>query len=407
MTMNCKLIKVLSVVFSASILLSACSGPASKQEGLIVMDESNTKVYPQMDMLIDLVDEWEVIPLENSEQAFLHSARNIEADESLIFILSTPGYITPGTKQEIKVFDYSGDFLYNIGVFGRGPEEYPGIGSWSLYKAKKQIWIYNMPQIIKYGYDGKFIEKIEVDNKLGYFPYFGVLPDGNALIFKGLEMGTNVSHILLDVESNTIDTLKTFGFSSSSNGPRGPSMSMWNKNVVSIYDNSVLVSRFLCDTLFRYSEKSLQPAYYTPLVSMFPKGFSLRSEYDFFNIGEELGAQGFDFRKNKMASFVFETETYCIFINNKQSVWHKELKRGVIFGREGDIMSIPIDFVCADHNGLIGSMDAIKLVQYKEKCESEGVALPAQLKELFDNGFTEESNTALFRYKLKTKSELF
>jgi len=72
--------RILAIVFSVSILLSACSGAASKQEGLIVMDESNTKVYPQMDMLIDLVDEWEVIPLENSEQAFLHSSSNIEGD---------------------------------------------------------------------------------------------------------------------------------------------------------------------------------------------------------------------------------------------------------------------------------------------------------------------------------------
>ena len=405
--MNHNLVKIFLATFSALILLSACSAPDSKQEGLIVMDESNTKVYPKMDMLVDLVDEWEVVPLESSAQALLHSANIIEADESLFFILSSPNAISPGTKQEIKVFDYSGNFLHNIGVFGRGPEEYSGISRWSLDRARKQVWIYNSSEVIKYGYDGKFVEKIEVDGKLGFLSIFKILPDENVLIFKGLEEESNVSHILTDHNFNIIDTLKTFGFSFSSDSPGMASMSLWTNDIVSINDNSVLLSRFLCDTLFRYSEKKLVPAYYIPLDLSLPKGFSLRSEYDFGNLIEELGAQGLDFFKNGFVRTVFETDTYSIFIKGKQSVWNKELMKGAIFGKEGNTMTIPIRLICADHNSLIGSIDAIRLVQYKEKCESEGVTLPVQLKELFDGGFNEENNSVLFRYKLKTKSELF
>ena len=405
--MNCKLIKVLSVVFSASILLSACSGAASKQEGLIVMDENNTKVYPQMDMLIDMVDEWEVIPLENSEQALLHSSSNIEVDDSLFFIFSTPSAVSAGTRQEIKVFDYSGKFLYNIGTFGRGPLEYSIISNWTLNRKDKQVWIYSQPWIIKYGYDGKFVDRVEIDSQWGFISLFRVLPDENIMKFNMLQEGTNVSHVLLDTDLNPVDTLETFVISSTSSEYSGGAISYWGNNIVSIHNSSVLVSQFLCDTLFRYSKKHLQPAYYIPIAPSFPKGFSLRNEYDFDNLPNDLRAQGFDFNKNSMIMSVFETDTYCIFINNKQSVWHKELKRGAVFGHEGNIKQIPFRLVCADRSSLIGSIDAIRLVQYKEKCESEGVALPAQLKELFDNGFNEENNTVLFRYKLKTKSELF
>ncbi len=62
--------------------------------------------------------------------------------------------------------------------------------------------------------------------------------------------------------------------------------------------------------------------------------------------------------------------------------------------------------VYADGNMLIASIEAYKILEYKENCEKRGIETTPRMAALFD-GLTEEDNPVLIRYKLKIDSELF
>ena len=389
------------------IPLAGCHSAVTEQEGLIVLSQENTKIYPKTGLFVsDLVESVELIPLENSEQALLHSVYRMDADEGLFFIFSSPNTVTTGvTLQEIKVFDASGKFRHNIGIFGRGPREYTSISKWALDKNKKQVLIYDGSHIIRYAYDGSFIESIEA-KPLAQVYSMTVLPGGNMLALNWFRQDIRASHILMDPDFNITDTLAYLPFSFvREEGSAGGMLSLSGPGTISVYQDNVLFVPPLCDTVFSYKDGHIQPAYYVSLVSSKPKNFSFRPEYKLWEFHQDLRDQGFDNRKS--LRYIFETDNYCIFVSDRYSLWHKQSQKGLIFGGDPDVENLPGVLVCTDQNSLICAIDALGLVQYKEKCEEEGRSLPSQIQALFDAGFSDEDNPVLFRYQLKTKGVSF
>lgn len=112
------------------------------------------------------------------------------------------------------------------------------------------------------------------------------------------------------------------------------------------------------------------------------------------------------YRNNRIGK-VFEADDYYAFLGPNPIIWNKKSDKGVKFGKNKETSSVPFaNIICAYGKTLVGSIDALALMEYRERCGEEGIELSPKLKALFD-GFTEEDNPVLIKYKLKTDSGLF
>lgn len=390
--------KIVFIALCVFLAVSCVSG-GSEDSGVTVISKENTKMYDDKGLIPDFVEEWDFIKLETSEQSLLHDAFNVNVDDGMIFIFSSPNSVTSGaTKQEIKVYDKSGKFLHNIGAFGHGPGEYSYIGKWALNKKEKYVAIHDADKLKKYNYRGEFIEAVDVENDLSMLALFYFLPDDNLLGINWITDVSNEQMLLYDKDFKKKEPLAFTDFKLENSN--GGMLSLTDRYGISVFNDHVMVLREFCDTLYVYEEGKLQPRFYFELSRSIPAGFKFKETYDMVALQEEINEIGYHQRRLRR---VFETADYYIFLGNNPVIWSKKSDTGMKFGKSKYTSPVPnATIICAEGNTLIGSMDAVSLMEYRERCEEEGMELSAKQKELFA-GFDEEDNPVLITYTFKTE----
>ena len=135
-----------------SLLILGCK---SQEEAQIVDLERNDQVS-----IFDLVDSISVVKLETNENCFLSFLVQR-------IIYKNRFYFFDYKQRIIFCFDNNGKFLYKINKFGRGPDEYEAIASFSIDKFNDQLMIL-VPygSILYYDLDGKFISKEKLPSEI-------------------------------------------------------------------------------------------------------------------------------------------------------------------------------------------------------------------------------------------------
>ena len=146
---------VLMLVFSSVLLMLLTGCNKNKDNSLIIDLDRNDQVS-----IFDLVDSISVVKLETNENCFLSFLVQR-------IIYKNRFYFFDYKQRIIFCFDNNGKFLYKINKFGRGPDEYEAIASFSIDKFNDQLMIL-VPygSILYYDLDGKFISKEKLPSEI-------------------------------------------------------------------------------------------------------------------------------------------------------------------------------------------------------------------------------------------------
>lgn len=135
---------------------------------------NSIKVYGDIKLiknnLSDFADSLFCIPLETNSKSLIGGMiTNVFMTEEFIFVVE---------PKSIKKFSRTGKYIGSIGRIGKGPGEFPEIGSISINSSKKELYIYphyRKPVVITYNFDGKFIKETSIGSN--YLKVF-VHPEG-------------------------------------------------------------------------------------------------------------------------------------------------------------------------------------------------------------------------------------
>lgn len=195
--------KLLAAV-SAVCSICACSGGkgGNANDGSLQITEDD---IVQLDGSIfdTMIDSWEPVWLDDSEEALLGEVRYVAYDDGLFFVQSTSNY----SESSVMVFDKEGHFRNRIGNIGNARNEYRYLQSLAIDPSHKEaVLLTGYPLTLKYfDYSGKFLRNIEVDTEGfdgGIYPNGAsvCLPDGTLLVenMKGSE--PNDDYILIHAD---------------------------------------------------------------------------------------------------------------------------------------------------------------------------------------------------------------
>jgi len=94
---------------------------------------------------------------ETTNESLLSNYNKILNSGDTLFIMENSN-----AQQAIFAFNFKGKFLFKIDALGKGPGEYQKIRDFYVDKNNKQIGILSFSNILKYDFNGNFIEKLNL-----------------------------------------------------------------------------------------------------------------------------------------------------------------------------------------------------------------------------------------------------
>ncbi len=311
------------------------------------------------------------IKLETNENCLVGGGEiiNVEIDNNLIFILDR--------NDRLFVFNRAGKFLRQIGRKGNGPKELLSINNFCLNKAKRQIALYDIyrSSIVLFNYEGKFIKRLISTNSYFNIKYFEFI-DNNLLLDFFTTNNNPYNYGIYNIKSQSIEN-KFIPFLIKYNKP------LMNKRLMQVIDpnvfkNSVLLTTYFSNILYKYDSKSRQIEKYLELISDKQKPvstttFSIDKSYDFREVSSFMYKNGYSrgihrvFAVNEYLFLQFGSDMYKldnILFNMKnhksfELSWDNELLP------LSDLINFSSAFV--DNNICVKIFQSDYLIQNKEK----------------------------------------
>lgn len=145
--------KIMKPIYLITFLfLFSCK--AKNETGVISIDPNNF-IYKAI-KLSDFAEDIEYIPLSNEKPISAVFLESIDLIDNNFIIAARPS--------QIGVYNRQGQFLNNIGREGRGPGEYHFCFPFATNDEKKLIYLLNTYSIIVYNYDGDFLYNINISD---------------------------------------------------------------------------------------------------------------------------------------------------------------------------------------------------------------------------------------------------
>lgn len=144
----------------------------------------------------DNVSEYEVIPLEASDEALLSNIMKIRIYKEMIYLLNGYGNLT------LKAFDTDGRFVSEISRKGRGPEEYVELRNFEIDPTRDELLLLDGggQKILIYKLNGDFIREVKIPV---YAECVGRLPGGNfVLACVTSQLHSNEYHVVAICDEN-------------------------------------------------------------------------------------------------------------------------------------------------------------------------------------------------------------
>jgi len=268
------------LVIIAAVVLCACGGAsssekkgtgeksvkekaykyASMKDGVLHLDLNEARKHPREVKLSEICDSLIYIPLETKKECLL--GRNINRVE----IDSDDVFIQEGWK--LFHFDRSGKFIGQLGKTGRGPGEYV-CGGFCLNKKEKKVYALAnyKSKLLTFNYDGQLIdENIPLKNHPNNFVYNET--DSSICSIYGYElMVSNIDNRIpkysiireSDMKGNIISNIKSKYFPKEFGSVKSKYSLSYGVTRMFKYEGDVYVQELANDTLFKYSNKRLEP----------------------------------------------------------------------------------------------------------------------------------------------------
>jgi hypothetical protein len=367
------------------------------------------KEHPGKSFFPDFIEDWDFIKFETTDRSLIANVINVEFDDGKIFVATRPPLDGYWVENHLKVFDDNGKYLFDIGSQGRGPEEFMNIQTFRLDKKNKRAVIRdNNRHVLKYDYNNKFVELLELEPFSVRNPYtFFFLPDGDILFYNHLLPPANKStYTVADENFQGRAELDTLIFNTKN--PPGYSTSTINRSPVTIYRDDVALLKDFCDTVFVYSEGKLSPVCNLSSYGTVPKGAEK------IDIISDLG-EIYEYMKPEIAKSIYMTDEFVLICKQgKYLVLNRSFNKGFeVTVLPDEVTPIPVGTSPAESYYRIAGVhddkfyawiQAIDLVDYREQCKKSGMELSEKHKALFD-GLKEDDNPVLVFYTMKEDLE--
>jgi hypothetical protein len=156
-----------------AFVLMLCSCQHAEEQTTLV-EYINDKDFPA-----DITSSYTIVNLKDDIiEGLINDIKitKIMTDDNLIFISHEPN--DNESSEIISVFDFDGNYLYNIGYKGRASYEYLRINDWYINIKENEVLIFDTSKgrILIYSYDGKYKSSISLKEKYYY---------GNGITYNG------------------------------------------------------------------------------------------------------------------------------------------------------------------------------------------------------------------------------
>lgn len=235
-------------------LFTGCSTLYDKEEdNLAVNQNPNLKVHKveslptfNMDKIIDTT---EFLLLETNDDCLIGDVSKLIVSDGKVIVFDK------SKSNAIYVFDaHNGDFLFQIGVRGRGPGEYYFIVDFDIYKDEVAVVDQGSKDILIYSLqDGTFVRK----ETFGPTDYNGtnymVRLDSNYYFYCG-NNGFRYNYSLVTVNAQSLVHQKALSFTDEK-------LSSLSSNVLTRSHSEVFVAQLFNDTIYQVDHTGILPLY--------------------------------------------------------------------------------------------------------------------------------------------------
>lgn len=370
-------------------VLAACHG--SKQQNIEVLRCSNCSgealETPPSYKVTD------IIKLETNIESFITNIKQMEMNDSLIFILNG--------SENLYVFDRNGNFKNQIGKKGEAPNEYLVLNTFYINAVEQMVVLIDSYKnvLLNYSFDGKYISTISMSpNTLLNCNNTLLMDDNTLMLFNMMGIKESIAYSLIDMNKKELIG-KYF--------PYAPIMTnnyiySFSRHPIAATENGANIILPLCDTIYNYSASSrtFEPKYIVETPRKMVSKYQIRNDkkqtysaelYDLWEEGYFTGFNG-----------IYETKEKIIltFLNGiimGYFVFDKLDRKGNYYIYEYDDASGEIPFypvIYTYDNKFIASVGAEKLLEYKGSIKNR--IFQDAIKDL-----KEDDNPCLLIYELE------
>lgn len=338
------------------------------------------------------VDSFRIVPLETTSGSILSNIDRLLVSDSLIFIHN---------NDRLLCFDYSGKFLYPIGVKGRGAGEYLRINTIFINPFLHTINIVDevSDKVLTYQLDGTYLHTKKYPVRSFYMVHTCYLVDSDKLLCNNYIYNSfNRIYSMINIATGTFQPLWQ-----SSLHTKNTAMST-GQETVAFYNDTIKMLLPFDNKLYTCIDSSLIPVISIRTDKKILSKRRLNAEENFsimtyLNASEEGYFTGF--------KSIFETRDYILlneagenqyFLVDKQ----KNAGRRYFYNYDGEQKYLPLLGICTtDGDYLVGTVPNYVLKNLVKQIPAS-VSEP-KLNKLREVGVArqEEDNPCIFFYKLR------
>ncbi|WP_368107078.1 6-bladed beta-propeller [Bacteroides nordii] len=370
-------------------VLAACHG--SKQQNIEVLRCSNCSgealETPPSYKVTD------IIKLETNIESFITNIKQMEMNDSLIFILNG--------SENLYVFDRNGNFKNQIGKKGEAPNEYLVLNTFYINAVEQMVVLIDSYKnvLLNYSFDGKYISTISMSpNTLLNCNNTLLMDDNTLMLFNMMGIKESIAYSLIDMNKKELIG-KYF--------PYAPIMTnnyiySFSRHPIAATENGANIILPLCDTIYNYSASSrtFEPKYIVETPRKMASKYQIRNDkkqtysaelYDLWEEGYFTGFNGIYETKEKIILTFLNGIIMGYFIFDKLD------RKGNYYIYEYDDASGEIPFypvIYTYDNKFIASVGAEKLLEYKGSIKNR--IFQDAIKDL-----KEDDNPCLLIYELE------
>ena len=336
----------------------------------------------------------DVIKLETNMESFITNIKQMEMNDSLIFILNG--------SENLYVFDRNGKFKNQIGKKGEAPNEYLVLNTFYINAVERIVVLIDGYKniLLNYSFDGKYISSVSMSPNALLNCNNALLMDNNTLLlFNMMGIKESVAYSLIDMGKRELigkyfpyEPIRTNNYIYS-----------FSRHPIATIENGANIILPLCDTIYNYSlsSRSFEPKYVVETPRKMASKYQIRNDKkqtysdelaDLWDAGYFTGFNGIYETDDKivltflsggiiMGYFVFDKSdqegSYYIYVYDDESK---------------EIPFYPVIFTY--NNKFIASVRAEELLGYKNSIKD------SKLQEFFED-LKEDDNPCLLIYELE------
>ncbi|MCG6189360.1 6-bladed beta-propeller [Maribellus maritimus] len=323
----------------------------------------------------DFIIDFDYITLKTNDSILIDDNPNISIYNQFVIIR---------TSKNCFLFDrFSGEFIREIGRYGKGPAEFMSTRGLINPNTKKVYFLGWNSNFLEYNFNGEFIKSIKIPNYKDDFetpsiPTNFTYYNHDLVCYFSNTVGTEKK--LLQIFNN--DDKEIYTFSNSNIFPKSRLTVITGESHFYHYERNLFFKENYNDTIYRVGKEGLIPE-----IILYTEKYKKPYESKWWAIAQEQNSEfitPFD---------IIETDSYVFFkfyfkAKSRFGVYEKEKKQskitdfeeGISNDIDGFIPFIPMGI--SDKGELIGKIDAYIIKQWFTDNPTKATTLPIQLQKL-------------------------